>query len=76
MSAATSMSAPLVWAALWDAMDAAPKGWYWVAGWSSGVPNKNTCQEPCASEAEAKKAAREYVVANMPSNPMYTAKPE
>jgi hypothetical protein len=45
-----------------------PTGWYWVAGWSSGVTNKNTCNEPCDTEADAKKAAREYVVAHLSSN--------
>ena len=44
------------------------KGWYWVAGWSSGVPYKNTCGAPEATEDEAKKAAREYVVAHLSSN--------
>ena len=32
-------------------------GWYWVAGWDSGIPYKNTCNELCPTEAEAKKQA-------------------
>lgn len=44
------------------------RGWYWVSGWSSGVPYKNTCQTPEATEDDAKKAAREYVVAHLSSN--------
>jgi hypothetical protein len=46
------------------------KGWYWVAGWSSGVPHKNTHSNPNSTEVDAKKAARDYVVANLPPNPM------
>ena len=38
-----------------------PDGWYWVAGWSSGVPQKNTCDTPCATQAEAKAQAMAYV---------------
>jgi len=37
-------------------------GWYWVAGWDSDVPHKNTCNAPCATEEEAKDAAKEYVM--------------
>lgn len=36
-------------------------GWYWVAGWESSVPHKNTCDKPVATEAEAKAAALAYV---------------
>ncbi len=35
--------------------------WYWVAGWSSGVPHKNTCNEPVATVEEAKAQALAYV---------------
>lgn len=44
------------------------RGWYWVAGWDSDVPHMNTCNEPCKNEDDAKKAAREYVIAHMTSN--------
>jgi hypothetical protein len=40
-------------------------GWYWVAGWDSDIPPKNTCAKPCATEAEAKAAAEAYVKAHM-----------
>lgn len=36
-------------------------GWYWVAGWGSGVPRYNSAGTPCESEAEAKRQAEEYV---------------
>ncbi|GAB3416853.1 hypothetical protein NX774_12010 [Massilia agilis] len=36
-------------------------GWYWVAGWQSGVPHKNTCDNPVLDEETAKTAALEYV---------------
>lgn len=36
-------------------------GWYWVAGWDSDVPYQNTCNEPSATEDDAKKAAMAYV---------------
>ena len=36
-------------------------GWYWVAGWGTGIPHKNTCNTPCATEAEAKEEAEAYV---------------
>ena len=37
--------------------------WYWVAGWDmrGKVRHRNTCDQPCASEAEAKTQALEYV---------------
>lgn len=35
--------------------------WYWVAGWDSGVPHKNTCNDPPQSETDAKAAAMAYV---------------
>lgn len=38
------------------------EGWYWIAGWDSDVPYKNTCDTPCKTEEEAKKAARAYVM--------------
>ena len=36
-------------------------GWYWVAGWESGVPHKNTCGDPVITEKEAKELAMTYV---------------
>jgi hypothetical protein len=35
--------------------------WYFVAGWDSGIPKKNTVDEPVGSESEAKAAAMAYV---------------
>jgi hypothetical protein len=32
-----------------------------VAGWDSGIPKKNTVDEPVGSESEAKAAAMAYV---------------
>lgn len=43
-------------------------GWYWVAGWDSGIPLKNTCNFPVASEEEAKKEAEAYVSAALLHN--------
>lgn len=38
------------------------EGWYWVAiDQDVGVPYRNTCGSPVATEAEAKAAALEYV---------------
>ena len=36
-------------------------GWYWVAGWDSDVPQKNTCVSPCATPEVAKAQAVKYV---------------
>lgn len=36
-------------------------GWYWVAGWGSDVPHKNTWETPDPDEATAKAAAMAYV---------------
>ena len=36
-------------------------GWYWVAGWDSDIPHKNTCGTLLKSEFEAKSQAMEYV---------------
>ncbi len=36
-------------------------GWYWVAGWDSDVPYKNTCGDPAATAEEAKAQAMAYV---------------
>lgn len=47
------------------------RGWYWVAGWDSDVPHKNTWAEPCTTAEEAKAQAQAYVaafVANMKSS--------
>ena len=41
------------------------RGWYWVAGWDSDVPHKNTCDDPVATEPEAKEQAKAYVKANL-----------
>lgn len=38
------------------------KGWYFVAGWDSKIPYKNTWNEPFSTEDEAKQAAKKYVV--------------
>lgn len=37
------------------------RGWFWVAGWGSGIPHKNTCDEPASDEATAKAQAMAYV---------------
>lgn len=39
------------------------QGWYWVAGWDSDVPHKNTCDSPKDSPNAAKQEATEYVKA-------------
>lgn len=44
-------------------------GWYWVAGWESKVPHKNTCESPCATEEEAKAQALAYVREHLKANP-------
>lgn len=36
-------------------------GWYWVAGWESGIAYKNAAFEALASVEDAKAAAMEYV---------------
>lgn len=41
------------------------KGWYYVAGWDSGIPYVNTCQTPNPTESEAKIAAKAYVLAQL-----------
>ncbi|MGY6273501.1 hypothetical protein ACXIUT_27855 [Achromobacter denitrificans] len=41
-------------------------GWYFVAGWDSGIPRENTCQQPVETEAEAKTAAMAYVKKHLP----------
>ena len=40
-------------------------GWYWVAGWDSGVPHMNTCDRPCKTVEEAKASAMAYVKAHL-----------
>lgn len=37
------------------------KGWYWVAGWESGIPHKNTYASLVATEDDAKRDAIAYV---------------
>lgn len=51
--------------ALGGGMHCPVKGWYWVSGWSSGIPHKNTCNEPVATEKDAKKAARDFVTLHL-----------
>jgi len=41
------------------------KGWYWVAGWDSDVPYKNTYEKPCETPEEAKLQAQEYVKSHL-----------
>lgn len=41
------------------------EGWFWVAGWGSGVPHENTCESPCATAEEAKAQALAYVKAHI-----------
>ena len=41
------------------------EGWYWVAGWGSGVPHMNTCDAPCATVEEAKAQALAYVKSHL-----------
>lgn len=36
-------------------------GWFWVAGWGSGVPHMNTCNTPSSSAEKAKAEAMAYV---------------
>lgn len=36
-------------------------GWFWVAGWGSGVPHENTCNDPVPTAEEAKAQALAYV---------------
>lgn len=45
------------------------QGWYWVAGWGSGVPHMNTCHKPAATEAEAKQQAEAYVKKHLAGAP-------
>ena len=40
-------------------------GWYWVTNSQSGMPHKNTCDNPCKTEAEAKKQAAAFVKAEL-----------
>lgn len=44
------------------------RGWYWVAGWESDVPYKNTCDKPVATADEAKAAAAAYVREHLTAN--------
>lgn len=36
-------------------------GWYWVAGWDSGIPYENTFDNPVADAGQAKADAIAYV---------------
>ena len=40
-------------------------GWFWVAGWGSGVPRMNTWKTPLPTAQEAKDAAMAYVKAHL-----------
>lgn len=40
-------------------------GWYWVAGWESEVPYKNTCDAPCSTVEEAKAQALDFVKSHL-----------
>jgi hypothetical protein len=40
-------------------------GWYWVAGWKSEVPHKNTSGRPVATLDEAKRDCEAYVRASL-----------
>ncbi len=44
------------------------RGWYWVAGWDSGVPHYNSCNAPVATPEEAKKEAQAYIAASLANN--------
>jgi hypothetical protein len=46
-------------------IDRSGSAWYWVAGWGSGVPHNNTCDDPVATIEDAKKAAFAYVKAHI-----------
>ena len=42
-------------------IDRRGSGWYWVAGWDSGIPHMNTCGSPEETVEAAKAAATAYV---------------
>lgn len=44
-------------------------GWFWVAGWESGVPHRNTSDAPVATVDEAKAAAMAYVREHLKEKP-------
>jgi hypothetical protein len=44
-------------------------GWYWVAGWGSGIPHMNSCDTPVSSIEEAKKQAEAYVKKHLSEAP-------
>ncbi len=48
-----------------SALGSGHDGWFWVAGWGSGVPHKNTCDAPCATVEEAKAQAMAYVKSHL-----------
>lgn len=50
-------------------------GWFWVAGWDSGVPHMNTCKAPVATAELAKTAALHYVRRHVALNPRKTELP-
>jgi hypothetical protein len=39
--------------------------WYWVAGWGSGIPHRNTCETPVTTEEKAKADAHAYVKSHL-----------
>ncbi len=59
-----------------DAIKNGEGGWYWVAGWGSGIPHKNTSDEPVKTEDEAKRDALAYVRQALQSGRASTTTPE
>ncbi len=47
--------------AMVSAINRGGSGWYWVAGWDSDVPRRNTCNQPVPTIDEAKAEAMAYV---------------
>jgi hypothetical protein len=50
-----------------DSINRCGDGWYWVAGWDSDVPHKNTRKSPCDTPEEAKTQATAYVKMHLSS---------
>ena len=42
-------------------------GWFWGAGWDSGVPHKNSWPNLCSTAIEAKAQASQYVREHIPN---------
>lgn len=49
-------------------------GWYFVAGWDSGVPYANTCRAPYKTVDEAKSKAMEYVKTELAKRALQSTK--